>query len=300
MKVKVSFSGINDMLKFKNMGKIRRREIEKAPKVLQEKSYLINDLANTFHPKFQSLVVKKVINESRDCKTFVLVSKDGEVLAPFRAGQYLNVYVEVDGVKVSRAYTISSSPKEAREGEYRITVKAVNDGLVSNYLLGTLDVDEELLVSAPSGCLCYNSLRDENKIVAIAGGSGITPFYSLAQSIIDGDEDCLLTIFFGAKKEEDLIFLERFDDIVSKTNKVKIIYVLSEEKNAKYEYGLINKKLIDKYIDGANVSFFISGPVGMYEFLNKELAKYHLPNKFIRYENPPARSVASGVLYRIR
>lgn len=297
-KVKVGMFGLNDMLKFKNMKSKRLSGIAGCSTDNRFEESNTNIVAKVIHPKIQKLVVADIISETWDCKTFILKAKDGETLAPFKAGQYVNVFVEIDGERVSRAYSLSSSPKQAREGEYRITVKAVHNGLVSNYLLGTLDVGEELIVSSPMGNLTYNPLRDEQHIVGIAGGSGITPFYSLAQAIIDGDENCILTIFYGAKKEDDIIFLEQLDDIVSKTNKVKVIYVLSNESNSKYEHGYITKEIIDKYVE-AKSSFFMSGPENMYTFLSNELAKYNLPNKYFRLESPTPQSMAKGQKFKM-
>lgn len=297
-KVKVSFSGLNDMLKFKNMGKRREEAINDCSDENFYKEANTNKISKELHPKFQHVVVEDIINEKWDCKTFVLKG-DNCQLAPFKAGQFVNVYVKIDGVMVSRAYSISSSPKMALENEYRITVKAVREGLVSNYLLGTLDIGEKLLISGPSGNFTYNPLRDEQHIVGIAGGVGVTPFYSLAQAIIDGDEDCLLTLFYGVNKEDDILFLEQFDDIVSKTNKVKVVYVVRDDEDTKYEYGLINKKLIDKYVVSNRVSFYICGPYKMYTYLNEELQKYNLPNKFFRYERAASKSIANGKKFTI-
>jgi hypothetical protein len=55
------------------------------------------------------------------------------MLPPFLAGQYLALYLEVDGICTSRPYSISSPPNQI--GYYDITVKRVPNGLVSNFLL---------------------------------------------------------------------------------------------------------------------------------------------------------------------
>ena len=69
----------------------------------------------------------------------------------------------------------------------------------------------------------------------------------------------------------------------SKNKKVKVIYVLSEQKRNDYAYGFIDEEKILQ--EGfANKSFFVSGPLKMYFSLNDIFKKLDIPNKFIRHE----------------
>lgn len=283
--IKISTIGALDMLKFKNLSKKRKSFASSGSSKPLPEEYKANLLARTLHPKKQMLKVKEIIPLSKNIKTIVLEpSIEGEKLAPFKAGQYVNITCHINDSIVSRPYALSSSPKMAREGEYRITVKAISKGVVSKYLSNDLKVGEILEVSEPSGTFYYNSIRDQKRIIGIAGGIGVTPFYSLALAILDGDEDVEMTLFYGAKKEKDLVFKDKFDDIVCKTNKVKVIYVLSEEKNENYEYGFIGIKMIKKELYDS-VSFFMAGPSAMIERLNKDLKNLKLPRRYFRYED---------------
>ena len=138
--------------------------------------------------------------------------------------------------------------------------------------------------SAPEGEFTYEPLRDAKNVVALAGGSGITPFLSLAKAIENGDEDCSLTLIYGARTEKEILFKDTFDRIADTCNKVNVIYVLSDERNDKYENGFITADLISKYAPEGDYSVFICGPQAMYDFVDKELAKLNLRKKFIRHE----------------
>lgn len=52
------------------------------------------------------------------------------------------------------------------------------------------------------------------QIVALAGGSGITPFYSMVLAIRDETEALSLTIIYGARTEQDLIFKKELDALL--------------------------------------------------------------------------------------
>lgn len=85
------------------------------------------------HPKRLQLVVSEIIEDTPSTRTLRLISADGGELPPFQAGQYINLFVNIDGVETARPYAISSSP--ARRSFYDLTVKRAPEGFVSHYLL---------------------------------------------------------------------------------------------------------------------------------------------------------------------
>ncbi|MBE6791164.1 MAG: iron-sulfur cluster-binding domain-containing protein [Ruminococcaceae bacterium] len=249
-------------------------------------------IARALHPKKQYLTVKEVITRTDDCKSFVLVpdeKRGTSALAYFGAGKYLTVFEEIEGMKITRAYSISSKPKDALEGKYMLTIKRVDGGLMSNYILDTWDVGTEVTVSAPEGHFEYQPLRDAKTVICLAGGSGITPFVSMAGAILDGDEDFNMVLLYGSRNKENILFYDELLEIASKTDKVKVINVLSDKdtdvSGDGFEAGFITAELIKKYApENEPYSVFICGPAAMYNALDKELPKLGLEKKYIRHE----------------
>ncbi len=276
-----------DPLRFMARMEERQKRIEEAPAKEISSEYAVNKLAYALHPQKQFVRIQKVMERDADCKSFVLVpdaEKGTETLAYFSAGQYLTVFLDIEGMKLTRAYSISSSPKEALEGRYMLTVKYVQDGLASRYILDNWKEGDSVEVSAPEGFFEYNSLRDAGTVVGIAGGSGITPFLSMAQAICDGDEELNLILLYGSREAEHILFKEEFDSIMAKTNQVKVIHVLSHEEREGYEHGFVTADLIRKYAPETPYSVFLCGPQQMYTFVDKELEKLSLEKKYIRHE----------------
>lgn len=247
-------------------------------------------LAKALHPKRQYLKVAEVVERAEDCKSFTLVpdeSKGTKALAYFGAGKYLTVFETIEGMPVTRAYSISSSPKDSLEGRYVLTIKLVDGGLVSRYILDNWTVGTEVEVSAPCGNFEYQPLRDAKKVICLAGGSGITPFVSMANAIADGDEDFEMTLLYGSRNKDSILFKDELDEICKKTDKVKVVHVLSDSKRASkgFEKGFITAKLIEKYApENEEYSVFLCGPQQMYEFVDKELESLSLEKKYIRHE----------------
>lgn len=273
-----------DMTKFGAVTEVREAAIQAAPAHDVSGTYLANENAVKLHPQAQHLVIAEIIpHEAADAKTFVFQRPDGKPVAFFRAGQYMSVSVKIGNTITTRPYSISSAPQWALEGKYAITVKRNNTGFVSEYILENWKVGDEVVVSCGHGSFHYESLRDAKDVIALAGGSGITPFLSMAYAIRDGMEDFNLTILFGSRTEESILFKKELDEICAACPKVKVVHILSDEKKPGYEHGFITADLIRKYAP-AQYSVFICGPEGMYRFVAGEVAQLGLPERFVRCE----------------
>ena len=272
---------------FTKMNPTRQAKIEAAPaKALPATdSYKPNQLAKALHPGVQYLKVAKIDAYSNDMKTFWLeadAAKGTEKLAWFSAGQYLSISLEVGPVKLTRPYSLSSSPREALAGLYSLTIKRVEGGLASNYILDNWAVGTEVKASEPLGVFTYEPLRDAKTVIGIAGGSGITPFRSLAKAIADGDEDARLVLLYGSRTMADAVFQEEFKALEG--DKFQLVNVLSHEEADGCEKGFITAELIQKYAPEGDYSLFLCGPQAMYTFVDKEIEKLNLRKKFVRHE----------------
>lgn len=284
LNVKVGLIGVLDMLKFKNMAKVREQAIQAAPAKEIKGDFAINNNAKLLHPDHQKLVVSEIIDHpGAGAKTFVFQSAEGKPLAYFRAGQYLSLKLQIGESFVTRPYSISSSPQWTLEGKVAITVRTNPGGFVADWLLENLKVGDKVIASGGEGQFYYEGLRDAKNVVALAGGSGITPFLSMAYAIRDGIENFNLTIIFGSRTEENILFRQELDAICAACDKVKVVHVLSHEEKEGFEHGFITAELIQKYAKDP-YSVFICGPEAMYRFVSGEIDKLGLPGKNVRRE----------------
>ena len=251
-------------------------------------SHAPNKLAAALHPHIQYLVVRRVIEHSPDMKTFVFApdrNKGTKSLAWFSAGQYIVICVNADGKAYNRPYSISSSPRDTKDGLISITVKRVADGIASGYMLDNWKEGTEVIASAPLGDFTYEPLRDAKTVIGIAGGSGITPFRSFAKAILEGDEDFSLTILYGSRTKADAVFGDEIAGWAETCPKLRLVNVLSEEKADGCEQGFITADMIKKYApEGEPFSVFLCGPQAMYDFADKEIAALGIRRKFVRHE----------------
>ena len=176
-------------------------------------SQAVEPFINRYHPENLVLRVTDIIEETPSTKTLRMVSEDG-YLPPFLAGQYISLQVEADGIRTSRPYSISSPPNQI--GYYDITVRRVQGGLVSNFLLDHVFRGDRLIASGPGGHFYYNPLFHDKDMVCIAGGSGITPFMSMIGEVLERGLDRNIYLFYGVKTLDDAVFHERIEALASR------------------------------------------------------------------------------------
>lgn len=281
---KVGLIGKLDMLRFKNMTKVREQAIQSSPATPLPKTLTTNEKAKQRHPAKQEVIISEIRQNGADAKTIVLKTPDGSPLAYYRAGQYISVSVPIGGTMTTRSYSLCSSPAWAKRGEYNITVKRDDTGFVSPYIQDNWQVGQRVTVSGPQGHLYYEGLRDAKKVVALAGGSGITPFMGMAYAIRDGLEDFDLTILYGSRTADGIVYKKELDEVCAVCDRVHVVHVLSDEEHEGCEHGFITAELIRKYGGDGEYSIFMCGPQGMYNFLDGEIAKLGLRRKFVRRE----------------
>jgi len=279
-----------DLLGFLRLKSQRRRIIASAP-AQPMPPHAVNLLAQQVRPEKLHLVVTDVRDETASARTYRLAPdpESGTApLPPFSAGQYLSLKTAVDGTPITRPYSISSAPFEARSesGFYEITLRQVEDGFLTSYAWEHWQAGTILESSGPTGTFYYEPLRDARKIVGLAGGSGITAFRSMAREIAYGELDAELLLLYGSDVE-DILFYDELQQLErDAAGKLRVVHVLSCEPVSLQgcEQGFISAELMRKYADVEDSSFFACGPQAMYRFLEAELAELNLPPRRMRRE----------------
>lgn len=208
----------------------RREKLKNASAVPDPKDP-IRDLAGKLHPSEMQLRVTDIRDASPTAKTFRFEAADGHIPV-FQCGQFVNFRLKIGESLLTRPYTISSAPYEAR-GEhpfFEITVRRNVPYLVPDYFFENVHVGDVLTGALPFGTFYWEPLRDTTELVALAGGSGITPFYAMAKEIAHGKmHGCRLTILYGSVKSDDIVLKDELDQICAECPDVKVVHVLSDD-----------------------------------------------------------------------
>lgn len=241
------------------------------------------EIINGIHAEKLELKVAEIYEITKDAKVIRFISKNG-YLPPFQAGQYINVFTVIDGVRTSRPYSISSSPKQ--RAYYEVTVARIATGFVSDYFLDRVKVGDEFEAKGPAGVFHFNPVFHYNKSVFLAGGSGITPFMSMSREILESGVNREIYLIYGCRNEEVAIYHNELTKMAKKHDNFHYTLVVSDEDDEfTGRKGFIDanciKELVSKIDD---CTFYMCGPQIMMDFCLKVLEGLNIKGRNIRRE----------------
>ena len=247
------------------------------------------------HPKKMKLELKKVIRETASTKTLRFERIDG-ALPPFRAGQYVNLFVRMPENLTSRPYSISSAPGAPH---LDLTVRENKEGYVSPYLVGKAAPGDVFDSTGPAGFFCFEPLFDRGDLVFLAGGSGITPFMGMIRNFAEKGWPRKVHLIYGSRDPEDVIFGDEISAITGQFSQLKYTQVMSEPPSSYMgRTGFITAPLLEELLETvAGKTFLICGPIPMHKAMNEVLKTLNVPRHKIRRESfgaPPQVSTMPG------
>ncbi|MEX2442081.1 MAG: 2Fe-2S iron-sulfur cluster binding domain-containing protein [Alkalispirochaeta sp.] len=169
----------------------------------------------------------------------------------FTPGQYGQFEVPPHGTvkeKTMRAYSMSSAPSDNNHLEFLI--RLVPGGIVTGYVHEHLKEGENINVIAPFGDFY---VRDTDaQMICVAGGSGMAPFKSIFQDMVDRGtlDDRDIWYFFGARTKKDVFYLDWLYKLDEKHERFHFVPALSEpqpEDDWDGPTGLITE-VLDSYL----------------------------------------------------
>lgn len=227
-----------------------------------------------------------VVTETEDAKTFKLRLQD-EVKFNFAAGQYALLDMEIDGQQVSRNYTISSKPDDGTHLEF--TVKRVEGGLVSNWLIDHFAKDHTLELSGPFGDFVHQA-NDSRELVFFACGSGITPFLSVIRSMQHLNDVPAVTLFYSAKTADSFICKKELETLRQQHDWLTIHYFCSQQSTGiepPFYSGRITGDLVKEFLlhQSENTHYMMCGPNEYMENVAQWLEQLNVDSKQISRES---------------
>lgn len=230
------------------------------------------------------LKVRAIISETFDTKTIVLESPTQENIA-YESGQFLTLIIQHDGHEVRRSYSLSTAP--GIDAFPAITVKRVTNGNISRYLLDHLTIGDELVSLPPAGRFTIDIQKEvQRDIFLIGGGSGITPLFSILQTVLHQEPQSRITLIYVNRSPTATIFLHQLTGL-AKTypEQLNIIHLWSSEgrrlNNTSVE-ALVRKNLI---FEAKNACFYLCGPTDLMRMAQFTLKFMGFDGEQIRKEN---------------
>ncbi|MEN4401679.1 ferredoxin--NADP reductase [Mycolicibacterium senegalense] len=233
---------------------------------------------------FTPLRVKQVVTETPEAVSLVLeIAPQHSDEFRYLAGQFVTLKVTIDGIEHRRCYSMSSSPH--RGADLRITVKRDRGGLVSNWINDTVRAGDVIYAAAPEGRFVLSAT--DRDIVTFAGGSGITPVFSLAHSAL-ATTSRKARMFYANRNLESVIFRDALADLAdSHPGRFAVHHHLDELD------GVVTAQAITDFVrDCDTADFYVCGPAPFMDTVEQVLLDTGIPKQRIHLERFTVAAVA--------
>ena len=210
-----------------------------------------------------NLLLAQTEQQTHDTKTLRFqVPKERRFRA--KPGQFMTFHWNIDGRRVTRSYTISSSP--IHEDYVEITPKRMENGCASVFLNEHAKPSLIVEASGPYGRFYFDE-KVHKSIVLIAAGSGITPMISMLRYIDDLKLTTPVTLLYCVRTSADIIFENELERLGSSLPNFKYEVCLSRpDPGWKGHSGRLSQEFVSQHlIDPGSPTFFLCGPKGFME-----------------------------------
>jgi len=144
--------------------------------------------------------------------------------AGFKAGQHVNLTVEIDGRRVTRSYSLTGVPNP--EGSLSLTVQKIEGGQVSAHLFSNLQAGDVVELGPAFGEMTLPETLS-SPLLFLAAGSGITPLMSLTRELAQRGMPVETTLIYWARRRADLCFLSELKALAAKEPKFRFLVALT-------------------------------------------------------------------------
>ena len=241
--------------------------------------------------KYVHLSIAKRVEETADAVSLYFKKPMINKLK-YQSGQFLTFVFKVNGEEEFRSYSLNSAP--GIDKYYSITVKRVTGGLLSNYIIDHVKEGQKMVVKKPRGTFKIIPKRMAKRHVVLFGaGSGITPLFSMAKTVLHKESNSKVSLVYGNTNEETIIFKKELEKLKERfPERFNTIHYLSQpSKNWKGHQGRLESHVIPLILTEIKPSepikseYYICGPDGMMNQVEEGLKRMGIVDQDIFKES---------------
>lgn len=212
---------------------------------------------------FSPLLCVDRIEETADAATFEFRAIDSSPF-DYKPGQFITFQVDVADEQLHRAYSLSSSPSKPET--VSITIKRVEGGRVSNFLIDNLKPGQALLAMPPAGEFNLVDCQSTHQVVLLSAGSGITPCISIARWLLDNEPQADIQFIYSARTTADVIMGRELSQLARENNNFHLHRILNQVESDTDHQGRLDEILFNQLVPDLNGrTLFTCGPQGYME-----------------------------------
>ncbi|MGH2865304.1 MAG: ferredoxin reductase [Solirubrobacteraceae bacterium] len=221
-------------------------------------------------------------------KSVTLTLHPNENWRGLRAGQFVGVSVEIDGVRETRPYSPASS-QHAAAGALELTVSTHPEGKVSRYLRDHARAGMIVGLSQAGGDFVLPEQRPE-RVLLISGGSGVTPVMAMLRTLCDEGVTGEIGFLNYARSRELALYSAELDQLVHRHAGLRVARGFTRGRRLALSGRFCREHLGAVTSEHASVSTFVCGPPALIHSVRAVWTQDGLDEPAVETFTPPALS----------
>lgn len=200
----------------------------------------------------------------------------------FRSGQWVDLFLRIEGAEAVGGYSITSSP--SHKGYIDLAIKLDGGNPVTHHLHMQAKAGDDVDIQLGGDFYYTRGMGDS--VVLLGGGIGLTPLMSIVRYVDDGCPDTRLVLLYSAKSPAELLFRGELEATARRNPRFRSIFSVTGPAGGSWSgvTGRIDADLIRREEIDLGALFYICGPPQMIQDMLVILRGLGVPESRIRYE----------------
>jgi len=195
------------------------------------------------------------ISALTDTVTQVLLTPKQEV--SFEAGQYLQIVLSDED---KRPFSIASIPQQ---GQLELHIGAAVADSYASQALAHMQQHSEIEAEIGLGQAQWRS-DSQNPVILLAGGTGFSYVYSIAQAIAAAKVQRPVFLYWGVRQQDALYHLPQLQNWADSHHDYRFIPVVQQATpDWSGRTGLVHQAILDDFVSLEAYDIYIAGPFTM-------------------------------------
>jgi ferredoxin-NADP reductase len=192
------------------------------------------------------------------------------------AGQHVDVRLTADdGYQTQRSYSIASPPDI--NNRIAVTVERIDDGEVSPFLTGEVQVGDKLEFRGPIGGYFVWDVAVGGPLLLVAGGSGICPLMAMLRHRAAQESAVPTRLLYSARSLEEVIYRDELDRLAAAGSGLDVRYALTRAQPADWSgyRRRVDREMLDEvaWPPWEHPLTFVCGPTPLVESVAEALVQ---------------------------
>lgn len=200
----------------------------------------------------------------------------------YLAGQWIDLYANVNGKTEVGGYSMTSSPHQSGSS-IELAVKSSTRHPVTRWLHEDAKIGDTVQISDGQGVFVYQP-EMSRRVVLVGAGVGVTPLISIFRYIAAAVPQTDVTLVYSIPDADEYLFQTDIEALSRQPNCHHLVTLTQPDARWQGRSGRIDTQLLREAGMSDDTLYYLCGPQGMVEDVSAVLTSIGVPASRIIYE----------------